>query len=238
VANQGESGPGDVPGVDMLAFLAAGFFPTHSPRITDTPFAPAMRSAVERCCDATARDGILARQAQTPIETEPADIRSGSHSAAGLPAIASTFRTALPKMGLRKTMQSFLQVNQKDGFDCQSCAWPTPDGERHRFEFCENGAKAIADEGMRRTIGAEFFAQWSIEGLTAQSDRWLNAQGRLGEPMLRREGCANYEPISWDNAFELIGRELSQLALPDRAAFYTSGRASNEAAFLDRKSVV
>ncbi len=226
------SGPGDVPGVDMLAFLAAGFFPTHSPRATDAAFAPAMRSAVDRCCDATARDDIAAQQAQTPIETEPARIRAGSHSAAGLPAIASTFRTALPKMGLRKTMQTFLAVNQKDGFDCQSCAWPSPDGKRHRFEFCENGAKAMADEGMRRVIGADFFARWPVEALAAHSDLWLNAQGRLAEPMLRREGCANYEPVSWQDAFDLIGRELRLLESPDGAAFYTSGRASNEAAFL------
>ena len=129
-------------------------------------------------------------------------------------------------------MQTFLAVNQKSGFDCQSCAWPSPDGKRHRFEFCENGAKAIADEGMNRVIGGEFFAEWSIDALAGQSDHWLNAQGRLAEPMLRREGCAHYEPISWDEAFDLIGRELRQLESPGGAAFYTSGRASNEAAFL------
>ncbi|HEY7635072.1 MAG TPA: FdhF/YdeP family oxidoreductase [Gemmatimonadales bacterium] len=232
MANDHSSGPGDVPGVDTLSFLAAGFFPTHSPRETDAPFAPAMRSAVDRCCEATLRDDLVARQAQTPIEAEPARIRSGSHSAAGLPAIASSFRMALPKMGLRKTMQTFLAVNQKDGFDCQSCAWPSPDGKRHRFEFCESGAKAMADEGMNKTIGADFFARWSIEALSAQSDLWLNAQGRLAQPMLRREGCANYEPISWDAAFDLIGHQLRRLESPDRAVFYTSGRASNEAAFL------
>jgi molybdopterin-dependent oxidoreductase alpha subunit len=191
-----------------------------------------MVSAVDRCCDATGRDDVAARSAQTPIETRPASIRAGSHTAAGLPAIASSFRVALPKMGLRKTVETFLAVNQKTGFDCQSCAWPSPDGKRHRFEFCESGAKAMADEGMNRTIGARFFAEWSIEALAAQSDHWLNAQGRLAEPLLRREGCAHYEPVSWDEAFELIGRELTGLESPNGAAFYTSGRASNEAAFL------
>ena len=231
MADDAQSGPGDVPGVDTLAFLAYGFFPTHSPR-PDSTFAPAVHSAVDRCCDATARDDIIAMRAQTPVETEPARIRGGSHTAAGLPAIASTFRVALPKMGLRKTMQTFLAVNQKSGFDCQSCAWPSPDGKRHRFELCENGAKAMADEGMNRVIGGDFFAEWSIDALAGQSDHWLNAQGRLAEPMLRREGCAHYEPISWDEAFDLIGRELRQLESPGGAAFYTSGRASNEAAFL------
>ena len=225
------SGPGDVPGVDTLFFLANGFFPTHSPR-PDSTFAPAVHRAVDRCCDATSRDDVIAQRAQTPIERTPAHIRGGTHTAAGLPAIASSFRAALPKMGLRKTMRTFLTVNQKTGFDCQSCAWPSPDGQRHRFEFCENGAKAMADEGMNRTIGAKFFAEWAIDALAAQSDLWLNAQGRLAEPMLRREGCAFYEPISWDEAFDLIGGELRQLESPNGAAFYTSGRASNEAAFL------
>ncbi len=231
MADDFRSGPGDVPGVDTLAFLANGFFPTHSPR-PDSTFAPAVHSAVDRCCDATTRDDIAAQRAQTPIETEAASVRGGSHTAAGLPAIASTFRVALPKMGLRKSLRTFLAVNQKDGFDCQSCAWPSPDGKRHRFEFCENGAKAMADEGMHRTIGARFFADWSIDALAAQSDHWLNAQGRLAEPLLRREGCANYEPITWEAAFDLIGRELRALDSPNGAAFYTSGRASNEAAFL------
>jgi Anaerobic dehydrogenases, typically selenocysteine-containing len=220
-----------VPGVDPFAFLANGFFPTHSPR-PDSVYAPALLRAWDRTCEATSRDEATARQAQTPVETQPADIRAGSHTAAGLPAIVSSFRVALPKMGLRKTMQNFLEVNQKTGFDCQSCAWPSPDGKRHRFEFCESGAKAMADEGMNRTIGADFFAKWSVEALAAQPDHWLNAQGRLAEPMLLREGCAHYEPISWDEAFDLIGRELRQLETPDGAAFYTSGRASNEAAFL------
>ena len=225
-------GPGDMPGVDTLALLAEGFFPTHAPRSTGTAYSAATQAAVDRCCEATAVASVLAEQAQTPIETVPARTSGTSHSAAGLPAIANTFRVALPKMGISKTLRTFLQVNQKDGFDCQSCAWPSPDGKRHRFEFCENGAKAMADEGMTQTIGAEFFAKWSIAELAAQSDHWLNAQGRLAEPMLRREGCGHYEPIGWDDAFALIGEELRALESPDRAAFYTSGRASNEAAFL------
>jgi molybdopterin-dependent oxidoreductase alpha subunit len=233
VAEDANNGPGYVPpGVDTISLLAAGFFPTHAPRPAHPPHPAATQSAVERCCEATVHPDIAAEQAQTPVEDHLADIRSPSRTAAGLPAIASTFRVALPKMGVGKTMRAFLQVNQKDGFDCQSCAWPAPDGKRHRFEFCESGAKAIADEGMNRIIGADFFAEWSVEALAAQSDHWLNAQGRLSEPLLLREGCAHYEPISWDDAFDLIGQELRALPSPDHAAFYTSGRASNEAAFL------
>jgi molybdopterin-dependent oxidoreductase alpha subunit len=231
VADDPHAGPGDVPGVDTLAFLAHGLFPTHSPR-PDSIYAPAVRTAVDHCCEALARNEIAIRLAQTPVETTPAEIRGGSHAAAGLPAILSAFRVALPKMGPRKTMQTFLAANQKTGFDCQSCAWPSPDGKRHRFEFCESGAKAMADEGMNRTIGAQFFARYSVDELASRPDHWLNAQGRLAEPMLLREGCAHYEPISWDEAFDLIGRELRQLDTPNAATFYTSGRASNEAAFL------
>jgi molybdopterin-dependent oxidoreductase alpha subunit len=233
VPEDANTGPGSTsPGIDTMSFVAAGFFPTHAPRPTHQIQTPATQSAVDRSCKATARPDLAARQAQTPIERDPAEIRSPSRAAAGLPAIASTFRTALPKMGVRKTLRTFLAVNQKEGFDCQSCAWPSPDGERHRFEFCESGAKAMADEGMSRLVGAEFFAHWSVDALADQTDHWLNAQGRLAEPMLRREGCAHYEPIDWDQAFDLIGRELRSLPSPDHAAFYTSGRASNEAAFL------
>jgi len=228
---QGGSG-GGAPGVDTFSFLAAGFFPTHAPRVTGSTPAPAMRSAIDRCCDATATWDPAVLLAQPPVEHEPATIRNASHSAAGLPAIAKTFSFALPRLGVRDTLKVFREVNQKDGFDCQSCAWPSPDGERHRFEFCENGAKAMADEGSRHRIGADFFAEWPIDALAAQSDHWLNSRGRLTEPLLRREGCANYEAISWDDAFVLIGRELRELRNPNGAAFYTSGRASNEAAFL------
>ena len=217
---------------DPFSLLAAGFFPTHAPRPTGATPAPTMRSAIDRCCDATGTSDAAVLLAQPPVEREPTAIRKPSHSAAGLPAIAETFTFALPRLGARDTMRVFRQVNQKDGFDCQSCAWPSPDGERHRFEFCESGAKAMADEGSKHRIGAEFFAEWPIDALAAQPDHWLNSRGRLTEPILRREGCSNYEPIAWDEAFDLIGRELRGLQSPDGAAFYTSGRASNEAAFL------
>jgi molybdopterin-dependent oxidoreductase alpha subunit len=228
-----QSGPAAIPeGVDTLTLIAEGFFPTHAPRGPGPAATPALHEAVKRACDATAVGHDAALLAQPPIEKRPATIRHPSRSAAGLPAIAESFRVAFEKLGPLDTMRLFTTVNQKTGFDCQSCAWPSPDGKRHKFEFCENGAKAMANAGARHTIGREFFRQWTIDALAAQSDQWLNARGRLIEPLWRREGAAHYEPISWDDAFGLLGRTLGALDSPDRAAFYTSGRASNEAAFI------
>ncbi len=135
-------------------------------------------------------------------------------------------------MGARRSATLYLQVNKKDGFDCQSCAWPSPDGKRHIAEFCENGAKAIASEGTRERATRELFASHTIGDLADHSDMWLNEQGRLTEPLIRRSGSDHYEPISWDAAFALIAEELGRLDSPDEASFYTSGRTSNEAAFL------
>ena len=135
-------------------------------------------------------------------------------------------------MGVSRGVRALLAVNQHDGFDCQSCAWPSPDGERHTFEFCENGAKAVADEATPRRCGRDFFRSHSVAELAEQSDYWLNQQGRLAEPMVLRPGATHYEPIAWDDAFSLIAAELNALASPNEAVFYTSGRTSNEAAFL------
>jgi len=143
-----------------------------------------------------------------------------------------TLRVGVKEMGVRRTAALYLHVNKKDGFDCQSCAWPSPDGTRHIAEFCENGAKAIASEGTRQRATAELFAHHSIDDLARRSDTWLNQQGRLTEPLVRRAGSDHYEPISWDTAFALIAEELGRLDSPDEATFYTSGRTSNEAAFL------
>ena len=134
-------------------------------------------------------------------------------------------------MGLVRTVQTLLKVNQKDGFDCPGCAWPDPE-ERAMVEFCENGAKAVAEEATRKTIGPEFFARWTVAELSAQSDHWLGKQGRLTHPMLRRAGAERYEPVSWEEALGLLAKELQELSSPDEAVFYTSGRTSNEAAFL------
>ena len=216
----------------LQARIAEGFFPSHAPRPAGAPHSDRVTAAILKACVLGSEADDAARLAQPPLETQPARIGPRAASAAGLPAILSTFRRALPQMGLRETLAAFRRVNQKTGFDCQSCAWPSPDGRRHHFEFCENGAKAMASEGTRRTIGREFFRRWTVEELAARPDAWLEAQGRLAEPLVRREGAGHYEPIDWEEAFHLVGAELNALRTPDGASFYTSGRASNEAAFL------
>src|SRR5437763_3892065 len=172
------------------------------------------------------------QSAQPPVETEGTEIKETSKTAGGIPAIIATFKHSLSEMGVRRSLKTLLAVNQKDGFDCPGCAWPEPDGERYHAEFCENGAKHVASEATRKRVTPAFFKEWSVVGLLEKSDYWLEQQGRLTHPMmLKREG-KHYEPISWDEAFSLIAVELNALASPDEAIFYTSGRTSNEAAFL------
>lgn len=134
-------------------------------------------------------------------------------------------------MGLRRSLRTLREVNQRGGFDCPGCAWPEPE-RRHVAEFCENGAKAIAEEATRRSVTAEFFAEHPISELATRSDYWLGQQGRLTEPMYKTARSDHYRPIDWDSAFDVIAAELTGLASPDEAAFYTSGRTSNETAFL------
>ncbi|MBY0502545.1 MAG: FdhF/YdeP family oxidoreductase [Bryobacteraceae bacterium] len=153
-------------------------------------------------------------------------------SATGAASIQKSLEVAWRDTGPLRAFQLFSTVNQKSGFDCPSCAWPDPRGERHTFEFCENGVKAFADEATRSSIGRDFFARHSVAELAARSDHWLNAQGRLAEPLVLRPGATHYAPLSWQEAFALAGQALRELASPDQAIFYTSGRTSNEAAFL------
>jgi len=151
--------------------------------------------------------------------------------AGGLGAITSTLRFTLREMGPIRGTRTLLRINQVKGFDCPGCAWPDP-AHRSSVEFCENGVKAVAAEATTRRITPAFFRTWSIPRLLEQTDHWLEAQGRLTHPMVRRPGSDSYEPIAWDEAFSLIARELNSLETPDEALFYTSGRTSNEAAFL------
>jgi len=169
--------------------------------------------------------------AQPPNEP-PADLEEAEHVAAGMTAISQSITTTLRQMGPVRGLQTWLKVNKKDGFDCQSCAWPSPDEHRHMFEFCENGVKALASEATKKHATPEFFRTHSIAEMLHESDYWLEQQGRLVRPMVRRDGATHYTPISWDEAFQLIAHELHALPSPDAAAFYTSGRTSNEAAFL------
>ncbi|GAB4187690.1 MAG: FdhF/YdeP family oxidoreductase [Phycisphaeraceae bacterium] len=128
---------------------------------------------------------------------------------------------------------SLLRVNQPDGFDCPGCAWPEPaDGHSGRFEFCENGIKAVSWETTGKRVTPAFFRENTVRFLRQQSDHWLESQGRLTTPMRYNRSTDHYEPISWDSAFGMIAGQLKQMEHPDRAVFYTSGRTSNEAAFL------
>jgi molybdopterin-dependent oxidoreductase alpha subunit len=150
--------------------------------------------------------------------------------AAGVPAVAVSMGKAYEQMGVRRTALTLLRVNQKNGFDCPGCAWPEGD-HRHVAEFCENGAKAVAEEATTRRVTREFFAAHPVSELAVRSDHWLGQQGRLTEPMLLDAGSDHYEPVSWERAIGLLAGELTGLDSPDEAAFYTSGRTSNEAAF-------
>lgn len=165
-----------------------------------------------------------------PVQDAP-HIEPPQHAAAGLPAVAHSLRIAQQQMGVRRTAQTLLKVNQKNGFDCPGCAWPEGD-ERHTAEFCENGAKAVAEEATLRRATPDFFAAHPLPDLATRSGYWLGQQGRITQPMYLPEGADRYEAVTWERAFAIIAEELNALASPDEALFYTSGRTSNEAAFL------
>ena len=161
------------------------------------------------------------------------DIEQPKKKAAGVPAVLSSFKFGLREMGPLRTGKVFLKMNQDRGFDCPSCAWPDPDSKRkHAAEFCENGAKAVAWEATRKRVPRAFFAEHSIDELNQISEFELGKLGRITEPMLLRAGATHYEPVGWDEAFHVVARHLKALDNPDDAVFYTSGRTSNEAAFL------
>jgi molybdopterin-dependent oxidoreductase alpha subunit len=148
----------------------------------------------------------------------------------GLGAIGGSLR-AVARSSPWRAARALWHLNQEGGFNCPGCAWPE-DAERTRIDWCENGAKHVAHEVTRRRVGAEFFARFSIDALLEQSDQWLESRGRLVEPVIRRRGSDRYEPIAWPAAFEHVAAALRSLASPNEAVFYTSGRTSNEAAFL------
>jgi molybdopterin-dependent oxidoreductase alpha subunit len=162
-----------------------------------------------------------------PLETAPAD----AEPAGGFPAVRTALEHAGRRAGAARGFAALAALNQHRGFDCPGCAWPDPE-RRSAAEFCENGAKAVAHEATRARADAAFFARWPVSRLRDQSDRWLEAQGRIAEPFHRAPGSDHFAPVSWERAFEIAGAALRGLDSPDRALFYTSGRASNEAAFL------
>ncbi|MEQ1645971.1 MAG: molybdopterin-dependent oxidoreductase, partial [Pyrinomonadaceae bacterium] len=174
----------------------------------------------------------MALRDRSPEKTEDLTVSDPLTVAAGFKSIKETTTNAYTKMGPIRATRALLALNQTGGVDCQSCAWPDPDEKRTIAEFCESGSKAMADEATKKRIGREFFAAYSIDQLSEHDDHWLNDQGRLTEPVVRQNGATHYTQISWDDAFKLIAEELNALDSPDEAIFYTSGRTSNEAAFL------
>ena len=170
--------------------------------------------------------------ALTPEKLSDLKIGGRKTKAAGLPAIKHSMEHIARESGLVRGNQILLQLNQKDGFDCPGCAWPDPSDKRSRFEYCENGAKAVAEETTLKRVTPEFFAQYSLAEIASWDDMTIGKSGRLTHPMILDEGATHYRPIEWDEAFALIAQELRNLGSPDEAIFYTSGRTSNEAAFL------
>jgi anaerobic selenocysteine-containing dehydrogenase len=135
-------------------------------------------------------------------------IKRPPNTSAGRHAISESLKDVFSKDGIIRGSRGLLRLNQKGGIDCQSCAWPDPD-HRTINEFCESGAKAFADEAMTTTIGREFFAKYSVRELNERDEYWLNKQGRLAEPLILRDGSEHYEPIDWQDAFDLIAAELN-----------------------------
>ncbi|MGZ5219997.1 MAG: FdhF/YdeP family oxidoreductase [Chitinophagaceae bacterium] len=154
-------------------------------------------------------------------------------TAAGIPAVLYGFRHALSEAGLARGWKALSKLNQKDGFDCPSCAWPDPDDERNgSTEYCENGAKSVAEEATTKKLEADFFARHTVKDLAAMTDYEIGKKGRIAQPMYLSKDNTHYQPITWDDAFQKIAAALNELDSPDEAIFYTSGRTSNEAAFL------
>lgn len=152
--------------------------------------------------------------------------------AAGMLGIRAALKHGFKEMGVVRSLRTLLKMNQNDGFECPSCAWPDPDKPSKIGEFCENGAKALADEATTERIGSGFFKRHSVEELSQLTEFELNKFGRLVEPLVLHPGKVHYEAITWQDAYNLIAKELKKLSSPNEAIFYTSGRSSNEAAFL------
>ena len=167
----------------------------------------------------------------TPVENSPPKLGKIKSVAAGIPGVMASMSHSMNNNFI-SSIFNLSKVNRFNGFDCPGCAWPDPDDHRSRFEFCENGAKAVADERTSLKANPKFWSEWSVNELSTKSDYWLNKRGRLTHPMVLMPNSMNYEEISWEESFEMIADELVSLNNPNNAIFYTSGRTSNEAAFL------
>ena len=167
----------------------------------------------------------------TPIENSPPKLGKPKLVAAGIPGVLASMSHSMNN-NLISSIFNLSKVNRFHGFDCPGCAWPDPDNHRSRFEFCENGAKAVADERSSLKANPKFWSKWPVNELSTKSDNWLNKRGRITHPMVLMPNSMNYTEITWEEAFGMIADELASLDDTNKAIFYTSGRTSNEAAFL------
>ncbi|RYJ38354.1 Oxidoreductase alpha (Molybdopterin) subunit [Flavobacterium anhuiense] len=178
-------------------------------------------------------ENIKSPDAENPYRLLDLKLTKVENWAAGVPAVVAAFSDLIEEKTLVRGTKALFKMNQTGGFDCPSCAWPDPDDERSSLgEYCENGAKALAEEATTKKITADFFKENSIYDLAQLDDHQIGKMGRLSEPMYLPENGTHYEPISWNDAFKKIAQQLNTLESPDQAAFYTSGRTSNEASFL------
>lgn len=178
----------------------------------------------------TGRD--VTRDIDASYDEHAAVVTGAEDEAAGVKAVMVSMQRGLTSMGPLRTAAALVRLNQRHGFDCPGCAWPEEHGGRKFAEFCENGAKAVAEEATKRVVTPDFFDRHSISDLADRPEYWLSQQGRITHPVILRPGDDHYRPISWDHANHVIAAHLNALASPDEAVFYTSGRTSNEAAFL------
>lgn len=171
--------------------------------------------------------------AENPEELLDLEVTEPKEWAAGMPAVYEAFKDIIHETGAIRGMMAAFKMNQKGGFDCSSCAWPDPDDDRSPIaEYCENGAKALAEEATIKKLTGEFFAQNSVVDLAELNDYEIGKKGRIAQPVYLPAGATHYQVITWEDAFKKIANKLNSLASPDETAFYTSGRTSNEASFM------
>ncbi|MGX1753169.1 FdhF/YdeP family oxidoreductase [Sphingobacterium sp. NPDC055346] len=171
--------------------------------------------------------------AENPFRLLDLKLTPVEKKAAGIPAVLAVFSDLFEEKAVVRAGRALFKVNQMEGFDCPSCAWPDPDDERSVLgEYCENGAKAVAEEATSKRVTPQFFKENSVADLAKLDDYQIGKMGRLTDPMYLPEGATHYQPISWNDAFKKIASHLNALESPDQAAFYTSGRTSNEASFV------
>src|SRR6201996_3279577 len=178
------------------------------------------------------KNEIETPSAENPEQLLDLKVTEPKKWAAGIPAVYEAGKDVMEEDGVIRGMKALFHMNKKGGFDCSSCAWPDPDDDRSPIaEYCENGAKALAEEATTKKLTGEFFAQNSVADLAKLNDYEIGKKGRIAQPMYLPAGGTHYEPVSWYDAFKKIAKHLNGLASPNEAAFYTSGRTSNEASF-------